>query len=129
MASEASRPSVRCAVAAVSAEAVAFRQCSSTLLHAITEPEVLVWNLYSAGIITEVSRDRILSKPTRLERNSVLLEVLGLKIRTTPQVYHQVLRLCSDPTLQSVGDTLRTAYGTDDFMTYSWMQLRGEVDK
>ncbi len=113
-----------------SAEAVAFRQSSYVLLDAITEPEVFVWKLYSDGIVTETSRDRVCSKCTRLERNSVLLEVLESRIKTSPQTYHQVVSLCDDPILQSVRNQLRSAYGkSSHIISCKWANIPLHVNR
>ena len=96
----------------MSAESEAFRKCSTDLMREIQDPELLAWELYSDGIVSETVMDKVsVVGLSSVQRKTRLLSAVRVQIATDPTKFQNFLKvLRNKPQLKDVAEKLKTAY-------------------
>ena len=82
------------------------------LFTAITNPDSIAHNVYSAFIIDNEVRDKILEHRLTSDKKQVLLTAVEAKIKLEPNVYYQFLDILSkDPSKKRICQKMREKCG------------------
>ena len=98
--------------AGVSAASEAFRKCSADLIRGIQDPELLAWELYSDGVISETVVDEVsVVGLSSVQRKARLLSAIRDQIAVDPAKFQKLLlALRKQPPMKDVADKLETIY-------------------
>ena len=96
------------------AAAEAFRKCSADLLIGIQNPELLAWQLYSDGVVSETVADEVsVVGLSAVQRKTRLLSAVRDQIAVNPTKFQNLLlALRKQPPLKDVADKLESVYKT-----------------
>ena len=79
-------------------EARAFQILMGDLFRAITSPDSLAFDLYSATIINSSKRDEILDYEQASKKKRTLLTAVEAQIQLQPSVYYEFVKILSNDT-------------------------------
>ena len=98
--------------AGVSAASEAFRKCSADLIRGIQDLEILAWELYSDGVVSETVVDEVnVVGLSSVQRKTRLLSAVRDQITVDPAKFQTLLlALRKRPPLKDVTDKLETVY-------------------
>ena len=99
-------------------EARAFQTLMGDLIRAISSPELLAFDLYSAAIIDSSKRDEILDYEQSLKKKQTLLTAVEAQIQSQPSVYYEFVQILSnDASMDFICQKMRDQCGK---ISYTW---------
>ena len=100
-------------------EARAIQTLMGDLIRAISSPELLAFDLYSAAIIDSAKRDEILDYEQSLKKKRALLTAVEAQIQLQPSVYYEFVKiLSSDPSMDFICQRMREQCGKNQLREY-----------
>ena len=97
----------------MSVESEAFRKCSGDLTTRIQNPELLAWQLYSKGVLSEMVVDKVSTMElSTVQKNTKLLSAVREQIAVDESKFQDLLIILRErPELKDVAEKLTGLIG------------------